>query len=148
MRTFVLPALLLVALPAIAAAPLTFEEVDTDGDGLISADEAANVEGLDFNAADGDNDGTLTVDEYEIAVESLSSPSDADASGQESTAPATSPDTANPSVPPRPSAGGGTTAPAPAMPPSLPAKPPATGASPTPGGAAPIPATPPASIKP
>jgi len=77
MRTLILPALLLAALPAFAAAPLTFEEVDTDGDGLISADEAASVEGLDFNAADGDNDGTLSVDEYDIAVENLSPPTEA-----------------------------------------------------------------------
>lgn len=74
MRALILSALLLVALPIVAAAPLTFEEVDTDGDGLISADEAASVEGLDFNTADGDNDGTLSVDEYDIALESLSPP--------------------------------------------------------------------------
>lgn len=60
--------LLLAALPAFAAAPLSFEEVDTDGDGLVSADEAANVAGLDFDAADTDQDGTLSIDEYEIAV--------------------------------------------------------------------------------
>ncbi|MCB1770303.1 MAG: hypothetical protein KDJ31_11495 [Candidatus Competibacteraceae bacterium] len=77
MRAFILPILLLITLPVIAATPLTFEETDTDGDGLISADEAANVEGLDFNTADGDNDGTLTVDEYDIAVEKLSSPNPA-----------------------------------------------------------------------
>ncbi|MDG4595882.1 MAG: hypothetical protein P9F75_09365 [Candidatus Contendobacter sp.] len=76
MRALILPVLLLVTLSAFAAAPLTFEEVDTDGDGLISADEAANVEGLDFNAADGDNDGTLSVDEYEIAMEKLSPPAE------------------------------------------------------------------------
>ncbi len=74
MRTLILPVLLLAALPVFAATPLTFEEVDTDGDGLVSADEAANVEGLDFNAADGDNDGTLSVDEYDIALENLSPP--------------------------------------------------------------------------
>ncbi len=74
MRILMLPILLLSAFSAFAAAPLTFEEVDTDGDGLISADEAASVEGLDFNAADTDNDGTLSVDEYDIAVESLSPP--------------------------------------------------------------------------
>lgn len=74
MRIVILSALLLVALATFAAAPLTFEEVDTDGDGLVSADEAASVEGLDFNAADGDNDGTLSVDEYDIAVESLPQP--------------------------------------------------------------------------
>ena len=66
---------LLVALPAFAAAPLSFEEVDTDGDGLVSADEAANVAGLDFDAADTDQDGTLTVDEYEIAVGKWALPS-------------------------------------------------------------------------
>lgn len=107
MRTLILPVLLLAALPAFAAAPLTFEEVDTDGDGLISADEAANVEGLDFNVADGDNDGTLTVDEYDIALENLSPPEE-DASSTstdtvkptESTAPASpAPDAAKPAVP-------------------------------------------------
>lgn len=80
MRALILPALLLIALPTFAATPPTFEEVDADGDGLISADEAANVEGLDFNAADSDNDGTLSVDEYEIAVEKLSSPVETTAS--------------------------------------------------------------------
>lgn len=68
MRPVILPILLLAALPVFAAAPLTFEEVDTDGDGLISADEAATIEGLDFDAADADQDGTLSVDEYEIAI--------------------------------------------------------------------------------
>jgi hypothetical protein len=77
MRILILPALLLAALTAWAAAPLTFEEVDTDGDGLISADEAASVEGLDFNAADSDNDGTLSVDEYDIAVENMAAPEEA-----------------------------------------------------------------------
>lgn len=99
MRAFLLLIVLLAALSARAAAPLTFEEVDTDGDGLISADEAANVEGLDFNAADGDNDGTLSVDEYDIALENLSPPDEEDspintdtAKLPESAAPA-SPDT-------------------------------------------------------
>ena len=69
MRALIVPVLLLLALPVFAAAPLTFEELDTDGDGLISADEAASVEGLDFDAADADADGTLSVDEYDIAVE-------------------------------------------------------------------------------
>ncbi|MCP5452120.1 MAG: hypothetical protein H6972_16510 [Gammaproteobacteria bacterium] len=71
MRALIVPVLLLVALPVFAATPLTFEEVDTDGDGLISADEAASVEGLDFDAADADADGTLSVDEYDIAVAKL-----------------------------------------------------------------------------
>jgi hypothetical protein len=99
MRTSILPALLLAALPAIAAPALTFEEVDTDGDGLISADEGASVERLDFNAADGDNDGTLTVDEYEIALEKLSPPAESTAqnpSNAPEPVPAAPPDPAKP----------------------------------------------------
>lgn len=139
MRTLLLPALLLAALPAFAAAPLTFEEVDTDGDGLISADEAASVEGLDFNAADGDNDGTLSVDEYDIALENLSppeeetSPTDADAAQPaEATTPASpSADAAN-AVPPTAPAASSTKA---------------DNAKPT-TSVKPKPATPPASSKP
>lgn len=74
MRTAILPILLLAALPVFAAAPLTFEEVDTDGDGLISADEAATVKELDFDAADTDKDGTLGIDEYDIAMEKWAPP--------------------------------------------------------------------------
>ena len=73
MRTFIPSALLWVTLTALAA-PMTFEEVDTDGDGLISAAEAASVEGLDFETADADADGTLSTDEYNIALETLSPP--------------------------------------------------------------------------
>ncbi|MFZ1641729.1 MAG: EF-hand domain-containing protein [Candidatus Contendobacter sp.] len=109
MRALILPALLLVALPAFAAAPLTFEEVDTDGDGLISADEAASVEGLDFNAADGDNDGTLSVDEYDIAVESLSPPV--------ATSPPTDADAAKPATPASPTTGTDAAKPAMSVPP-------------------------------
>lgn len=74
MRPVILPILLLTALSVFAATPLTFEEVDTDGDGLVSADEAATVEGLDFDAADTDKDGTLSIDEYDMAVGKWSPP--------------------------------------------------------------------------
>ena len=73
MRTLIPSVLLWVTLTALAA-PMTFEEVDTDGDGLISAAEAASVEGLDFETADADADGTLNTDEYNIALETLSPP--------------------------------------------------------------------------
>ena len=76
MRIIILSALLLVTLSAFKIASSTFEEVDTDGDGLVSeaelARDAASLEALNFNAADGDNDGALSVDEYDIAVENLS----------------------------------------------------------------------------
>ena len=74
MRPAILPILLLTALPIFAATALTFEEVDTDGDGLVSADEAATVEDLDFDVADVDKDGTLSIDEYDIAVGKWSPP--------------------------------------------------------------------------
>lgn len=44
-----------------------FEEVDSNGDGLISADEAAAVEGLDFVTADANQDGAIDRDEYSAA---------------------------------------------------------------------------------
>ncbi|MBL8259886.1 MAG: hypothetical protein JNM60_08780 [Candidatus Competibacteraceae bacterium] len=121
MRTFFLAALLAAACSAFAAAPLTFEEVDTDGDGLISADEAASVEGLDFDAADSDGDGTLTVDEYEIAVEGLPPPSESEIT--EDTEGEDVPETSvEPAKPPQ----GGAAPPAvqpPPQPPSTPPKP-------------------------
>lgn len=118
MRTLVLSILLLATPPAFAAAPLTFEEVDTDGDGLISADEAASVEGLDFNAADGDNDGTLTVDEYDIAVEGLTPPATDDQPGDAE--PATPPGPVKAPTPTHPAGGGASTTPAPTTPPASP----------------------------
>lgn len=101
MRALIVPVLLLVALPVFAATPLTFEEVDTDGDGLISADEAASVEGLDFDAADTDADGTLSVDEYDIAVAKLPPPvaESAAPNGGETVAPAAPPALAAPTAP-------------------------------------------------
>ena len=133
MRTLVLSALLVIAFPLLAAsAPLTFEEADTDGDGLISADEAASVEGLDFDAADTDSDGTLTVDEYEIAVKNLS-PSTADSTSDTNNSTSaverpserkTLPTPAASAAPSTNHAGGSAnTSPMPTAPPSVPAKP-------------------------
>lgn len=42
----------------------TFEEVDANGDGLISQEEAQAIEGLDFATADANQDGSLSRDEY------------------------------------------------------------------------------------
>ncbi len=69
MRTLTLSAMLLIALPTFATPYLNFEEVDTDGDGLISTDEADSVNRINFSAADTDHDGTITVDEYEVATD-------------------------------------------------------------------------------
>jgi hypothetical protein len=47
----------------------SFEEVDTNGDGMISQEEAAAVEGLDFATADTNQDGSLDRQEYEAATQ-------------------------------------------------------------------------------
>jgi hypothetical protein len=53
---------------AFAVDAPTFDEVDADKDGAISATEAAEVPALDFAAADTDKDGTLSRSEYEAAL--------------------------------------------------------------------------------
>ncbi|MCB1744512.1 MAG: hypothetical protein KDK91_29360 [Gammaproteobacteria bacterium] len=57
----------LISFGALAAAP-AFEDVDANGDGMISATEAAAVEGLDLATADTNGDGSLSQDEYEAAA--------------------------------------------------------------------------------
>lgn len=45
----------------------SFQKVDTDGNGMISKEEAGSVQGLDFSKADRNNDGQLSKSEYEAA---------------------------------------------------------------------------------
>lgn len=45
-----------------------FEEVDSNGDGTISEQEARAVEGLDFATADTNQDGQLDRAEYAAAM--------------------------------------------------------------------------------
>jgi hypothetical protein len=52
---------------ALAQALPAFEEVDANGDGSISRQEAAVIEGFDFEAADADQSGALSREEYEAA---------------------------------------------------------------------------------
>jgi hypothetical protein len=52
---------------AVAQELPSFDDVDTNGDGAISASEAAAVEGLDFTSADANQDGALSRAEYEAA---------------------------------------------------------------------------------
>jgi hypothetical protein len=42
-----------------------FEDVDLNGDGVIDREEAALVEGLDFDLADANDDGVIDRDEWE-----------------------------------------------------------------------------------
>lgn len=52
---------------AIAQEMPAFEDVDANGDGSISQQEAAAVEGLDFASHDTNQDGSLSREEYEAA---------------------------------------------------------------------------------
>jgi hypothetical protein len=52
---------------AQAARP-TFEQVDTNGDGRITAQEALAVPGLDFSRMDADKNQSVTPDEFKSAM--------------------------------------------------------------------------------
>ena len=53
---------------ALAQGLPAFEEVDVNGDGQISQEEAASIEGLDFATADTNQDGSLSMEEYSAAT--------------------------------------------------------------------------------
>jgi len=65
-RNILICALSLAATPALAAGTLSFSEIDTDGDGRISADEASAAD-LSFAAMDIDADGEISVAEFDAA---------------------------------------------------------------------------------
>jgi hypothetical protein len=69
MTKLTLRALVLVGFAgaAIAQSLPAFEEVDANGDGQISRQEAATIEGLDFASADTNQDGSLSMEEYSAA---------------------------------------------------------------------------------
>lgn len=64
--------------PAESATPqqLTWNDLDTDGNGTLSKDEAAPVPQLAqvFDDADADGDGQLTSDEYKAHVAQINNP--------------------------------------------------------------------------
>ncbi len=63
MFKYTLPALLLVSMSGVAYAQ-SFEEIDVDGDGMITAAEA-EAAGIDIGAADESGDGVLSREEYD-----------------------------------------------------------------------------------
>lgn len=65
-RNILICALSLTATSALAAGTLSFSEIDTDGDGRISADEASAAK-LSFAAMDTDADGEISVAEFDAA---------------------------------------------------------------------------------
>lgn len=52
---------------ALAQAP-AFEDVDTNADGMITEEEAAAVEGLDFATCDANQDGAIAKEEYDACT--------------------------------------------------------------------------------
>lgn len=68
MTKYSLLALIGFAGAAMAQGLPAFEEVDANGDGQITQDEAAAIEGLDFAAADTNQDGALSMEEYSAAT--------------------------------------------------------------------------------
>lgn len=70
MKNILIPAALLFAASTVYAGDMpNFTDIDADGDGALTLDEASAVEGFDFNAADADADGSVTLDEYVAAIE-------------------------------------------------------------------------------
>lgn len=56
--------------PSSAQQPLTWADLDVDGNGTLSRTEAGNLQSLSqvFDDADADSDGELTPDEYKAYV--------------------------------------------------------------------------------
>jgi hypothetical protein len=67
MKKLVLTAAVLALASGFAWAQ-SFEEIDTDGDGLINAEEAANA-GIDVSTADTDGDGSMNLEEYDVFMD-------------------------------------------------------------------------------
>jgi hypothetical protein len=70
------PALLAMTGAALAGEVPKFEELDRDGDGYITREEAAVIPGLweHFSAFDRDGDGLLSRDEYAVVEGKLGRP--------------------------------------------------------------------------
>jgi EF hand len=70
MNKFSVSTLVFLGITGVAFAQMpAFEDVDSNGDGLISQDEAATIEGFDFAAHDANQDGVLSREEYTAETE-------------------------------------------------------------------------------
>jgi len=67
--TIIALALLLASSVTFASSHMQdFSELDQDGDGMLSAEEVTEVEGVEFETADENQDGMLDMQEYKNAV--------------------------------------------------------------------------------
>ncbi|WP_046079192.1 EF-hand domain-containing protein [Halomonas sp. HG01] len=84
MKTLLKTTLLTFALLGAGAAvanPPSFDRLDLNGDGMLSAEEALTVDGIDLETADTNGDGALSREEYEAARQSLPGGADGSMNG-------------------------------------------------------------------
>ena len=67
LKTTLLPLTLLFGASAVAAGTPAFDDLDSNGDGMLSAEETVVVEGLNLETADTDGDSALSRKEFEAA---------------------------------------------------------------------------------
>lgn len=67
LKTTLLPLAMLFGAGAVAADTPAFDDLDINGDGMLSAEETVAVEGLNLETADTDGDSALSREEFEAA---------------------------------------------------------------------------------
>lgn len=71
LKSALLPlALLFGAGAATAASDQSFDDLDTNGDGSLSAEEVRSADGIELESADSNGDGALDEDEFKAAKDS------------------------------------------------------------------------------
>lgn len=68
MKRSALLTLVVLLSSTVVAQATTFESLDVDGDGRLSADEAKKNAQVDFYDADANKDGGIDQDEYRVAT--------------------------------------------------------------------------------
>lgn len=85
LKTTLLPLAMLFGAGTVAAASPAFDDLDINGDGMLSAEETAAVKDLNLATADTDGDGALSREEFEAAGAKMPEGADG-ASGAEGSA--------------------------------------------------------------
>lgn len=70
MKNLLLPAALFLIFGFASAQDLPeFDVLDTDADGMLTAEDLADYENIDFATVDADGDGQVSAAEYEVLTE-------------------------------------------------------------------------------